>query len=127
MASLNKEEFLRACKELYKRGYRRNFKMKDLYDPNTHGHFYWYYKTIEKAPDKYDDLRSINQILFHPWSLYPFRHKIQSDKLFSFEPVIMFSRNSDERIDLTLSYPDRSIEDPLNKNVVAFAILEAKG
>ena len=111
MASLNKEEFLRACKELYKRGYRRNFKMKDLYDPNTHGHFYWYYKTIERVPDKYGDMRSINQILFHPWSFYLFRDKIPNDKLFSFEPVIMFSRNSDERIDLTLSHPARSIEE----------------
>jgi len=111
MASLNKEEFLRACKELYKRGYRRNFKMKDLYEPNYSGLFHWYYKTIERVPDEYGGMKSINQILFHPWSLWEFRDRLHSDKWLSFSPVIMFSRNSDERIDLTLSHPARSIEE----------------
>ena len=27
---MTKKEFLKVCKELYRRGYRRNFKMKDL-------------------------------------------------------------------------------------------------
>ena len=36
---MNKKEFLKVCKELYKRGYRRNFKMKDLYKPNYSGYF----------------------------------------------------------------------------------------
>ena len=111
MAGLTKQEFLKVSKELYKRGYRRNFKMKDLYKPNYSGLFHWYYKTIERVPDKYGDMRSINQILFHPWSLWEFKDQLHSDKWLSFSPVIMFSRNLDERIDLTLSYPARTIEE----------------
>ena len=110
MPGLNKQEFLKICKELYKRGYRRNFKMKDLYDSEG-GTFLWYYKTIERTEDKYGDMRSINKILFRPWSLYQFRGRLNTNKWLSFEPVIMFSRNVDERIDLTLSHPDRSIEE----------------
>lgn len=110
MAGLTKKEFLKVCKELYKRGYRRNFKMKDLYNGES-GTFLWYYKSIDRAEDKYGDSRAINQILFRPWSLYPFRDRLHSDKWLSFEPVISFSREVDERIDLTLQFPDRSIDE----------------
>lgn len=111
MAGLTKQEFLKVCKELYKRGYRRNFKMKDLYRDNYHGNFYWYYKVIDRAEDKYGDSRAINQLLFQPWSLWQFKDRLLTDKWLSFEPVISFSRNVDERIDLTLQFPDRGIDE----------------
>ena len=112
MASLNKKEFLKVCKELYKRGYHRNFKVKDLYKPNYSGLFYYYYKVIDKTYDKNGDRVVLNQLLFRPWSLYEFRDRLSNkDNWLSFEPIIMFGRNSGERLDLTLQFPDRSIDE----------------
>lgn len=109
---MTKKEFLKVSKELYKRGYRRNFKMKDLYKPNYSGLFYWYYKVVDRGEDKYGDSRAITQLLFRPWSLYEFRDRLSdSDNWLSFEPVIMFGRNIDERVDLSLQYPERSIDE----------------
>ena len=108
---MNKKEFLKACKELYKRGYKRNFKMKDLYKPNYSGLFYYYYKVIDREEDKYGDNRAINQLLFRPWSLWEFRDRLNTDNWLSFEPVISFSREVDERIDLTLQFPERNIDE----------------
>ena len=108
---MNKKEFLKTCKELYKRGYRRNFKMKDLYKSDYSGLFYYYYKVIDETRDKYGDRLVLTQLLFRPWSLWEFRDRLKTDKWLSFEPVISFSRNVDERIDLTLQFPDRSIDE----------------
>ena len=111
MAGLTKQEFLKVSKELYKRGYHRNFKMKDLYEPNYSGLFYYYYKVIDKTYDENGDRVVLNQLLFRPWSLWEFRDRLNTDKWLSFEPVIMFRRNSGERLDLTLQFPDRSIDE----------------
>ena len=111
MAGLTKQEFLKVSKELYKRGYHRNFKMKDLYEPNYSGLFYYYYKVIDKTYDENGDRVVLNQLLFRPWSLWEFRDRLKTDKWLSFEPVIMFGRNSGERLDLTLQFPDRSIKE----------------
>ena len=108
---MNKKEFLKVCKELYKRGYRRNFKMSDLYKPNYSGLFYYYYKVIDREEDKYGDNRAINQLLFRPWSLWEFRDRLHSDNWLSLQPVISFSREVDERIDLELQFPERSIDE----------------
>lgn len=108
---MNKKEFLKVCKELYKRGYRRNFKMKDLYKPNYSGLFYYYYKVIDREEDKYGDSRAINKLLFRPWSLWEFRDRLHSDNWLSLEPIIFFSREVDERIDLHLQFPERSIDE----------------
>lgn len=108
---MTREEFLKVCKELYKRGYRRNFKMKDLYKPNYSGLFYYYRKVIDREEDKYGDSRAINQLLFRPWSLWEFRDRLHSDNWLSFEPIISFSREVDERIDLQLQFPERNIEE----------------
>lgn len=108
---MNKKEFLKACKELYKRGYRRNFKMSDLYKPNYSGLFYYYYKVIDREKDKYGDSRAINQLLFRPWSLWEFRDRLNTDNWLSLEPIVSFSREVDERIDLELQFPERSIDE----------------
>ena len=109
---MTKKEFLNICKELYKRGYRRNFKMKDLYEPNYSGLFNYYYKVIENGYDKYGDRRAINQLFFRPWSLWEFRDKLPDKKEWlSFQPVVMFSRDSNERVDLSLQFPERSIDE----------------
>ena len=44
-----KKEFLKTCKELYKRGYRRNFRMSNLYEPVYSDLFYHYYKVMDEA------------------------------------------------------------------------------
>lgn len=112
MPSLTKKEFLKVCKELYRRGYRRNFKMKDLYKNNYNGLFYYYYKVIDRQPDKYGESRAINQLLFRPWSLWQYRYSLSDeDRFLSFEPIVMFGRNTDERIDLSITYPERSIDE----------------
>lgn len=111
MPSLTKKEFLKFCKELYKKDYKRNFKMSDLYKPNFSGLFYYYYKVIDETRDIYGDRLVITQLLFRPWSLWEFRDRLNNDKWLSFEPVIMFGRSSDERIDLSLSHPERSIDE----------------
>lgn len=109
---MTKKEFLKVCKELYKRGYRRNFKMKDLYEPNYTGLFNYYYKVIEEDYDKYGDSRAINQLFFRPWSLWEFRDRIpHKNDWLSFQPVVMFSRDSNERVDLSLQFPERSIDE----------------
>lgn len=109
---MDKKEFLKTCKELYKRGYRRNFKMRDLYNSDHTGLFYHYYKVMDRQKDKYGNSRAINQILFRPWSLWEFRDRLpNSDNWISFEPVILFSREVEERIDLHLQFPERSIDE----------------
>jgi len=109
---MNKKEFLKTCKELYKKGYRRNFKMKDLYKPGYSGLFYYYYKVIDETRDKYGDRLVLTQLLFRPWSLWEFRDRLPDrDNYLSFEPVIMFGRSSNERMDLSLQFPERSIDE----------------
>ena len=109
---MTKKEFLKVSKELYKRGYRRNFKMSDLYKPNYSGLFYYYYKVIDKTYDENGDRVVLNQLFFRPWSLYQFRDQLPNkDNWLSFEPVVMFGRNSDERIDLNLQFPERNIDE----------------
>lgn len=109
---MTKKEFLKVSKELYKRGYHRNFKMKDLYKPNYSGLFHYYYKVIDETYDENGDRVVLNQLFFRPWSLYEFRDQLpDKDNWLSFEPVVMFGRSSDERIDLSLQFPERSIEE----------------
>ena len=109
---MDKKEFFKTCKELYKRGYRRNFKMRDLYRSDHTGLFYHYYKVIDRQNDKYGNSRAINQILFRPWSFWEFRDRLpNSDNWISFEPVILFSREVDETIELRLQFPERSIDE----------------
>jgi hypothetical protein len=85
--------------------------MKDLYKPNYSGLFYYYYKVMDREEDKYGDNRAINQLLFRPWSLWEFRDRLNSDNWLSLEPIVSFSREVDERIDLELQFPERSIDE----------------
>lgn len=109
---MDEKEFLKVSKELYKMGYRRNFKMKDLYKSDYSGLFYYYYKVIDETRDKYGDRLVLTQLLFRPWSLWEFRDRLpDSDSYLSFEPIIMFGRSSNERMDLSLQFPERSIDE----------------
>lgn len=104
---MTKEEFLKRCKELESKGYKKNFKDGEKINSNgTH----YYYKAIEYADDGYDGTRAINQLLFKIYNLEDYYDRVPPESMYAFEPVIMFSRTTDERIDLTLSYPKFPVE-----------------
>lgn len=112
---MNKEELLKAFDKLEKSGYRKNFRMEELdkiLAKEPLGLPKYFYKVIERRyNERWDENRAINQLLFKIYSLEYYKDRITGDSLYSLEPVIMYSRNVNERIDLTLSYPDRSIEE----------------
>ena len=105
---MTKEQFDKACQELRERGYRRNFGNDEF--PKGNGWNY-YYKVIERRDDGCGELRAINQLLFKIWHFEEFRDRVPDEGMYALEPVVMFSRNTGERIDLTLSHPKFSIDE----------------
>lgn len=105
---MTREEYNEMCLELIKRGYKRNFG--ELEKPRDDGMNY-YYKVIERRKNEYGEERAINQLFFKIWSLEKYRDRVPYNSLYSLEPVIMFSRSIDERIDLTLCHPRFSIDE----------------
>ena len=76
------------------------------YDEGGH----YLYKVIEYSDDKYGDTRAINQLILKVWNLEKYADRVPEESLYSIEPVIMFSRDTDERIDLHFHYPKHTIE-----------------
>ena len=110
---MTREELMTALAELKSRGYKRNFKDEELpriLAESKHSSHY-YYKVIERRKDKWGDSRAINQLFFKIWSLEAYRDRLNTDSLYSLEPVVCVSRNIDERVDLSLSFPDRDIDE----------------
>ena len=105
---MTREEYNEMCLELIKRGYKRNFG--ELEKPAEDGKNY-YYKVIERREDEDGDSRAVNQLFFYIWHLEKYRDITPLNSLYSLEPIIMISRNVDERIDLHLSYPEFSIDE----------------
>lgn len=68
----------------------------------------YYYKVIEYRDDGDGDSRADCQLLFY---LYETEDNRRGDVYHSIEPVVMVSRNIEERLDLTISHPKRSIEE----------------
>lgn len=101
---MTRTEFIDKCKELELKGYKKNFRFDEKINSNgTH----YLYKVIEYADDKYGDKRAINQLIIKIWNLEDYADRVPETSLYSFEPVIMFSRDTDERIDLHLSLDDK--------------------
>ena len=101
---MKRTEFIDKCKELELKGYKKNFKFNEKINSNgTH----YLYKVIEYADDKYGDNRAINQLIIKIWNFEDYADRVAETSLYSFEPVIMFSRDTDERIDLHLSLDDK--------------------
>lgn len=104
---MTKEQFIEKCKGLELKGYIKTFK----YDGPIKGDGIDYlYKVIEYAEDKYGDMRAINQLLLKVWHFEAFADRVPAESMYSIEPVVMFSRNSDERVDLHIHFPEHSIE-----------------
>lgn len=105
---MTKQEFFDKCKELELMGYKKNFKYDEpINDNGTH----YLYKVIEYANDKYGDNRAYNQLILKVWNLEKYADRVPVQSLYSISPVIMISRDTDERIDLHLSYPKRDIKE----------------
>ena len=68
----------------------------------------YYYKAIEYRDDGEGDSRAVCQLVFN---LYETEDNRNGNVYHSIEPVVMVSRNIEERLDLTISHPKRSIED----------------
>ena len=68
----------------------------------------YYYKTTEYRDDGEGDSRAVCQLLFY---LFETKDNRNGNAYYSIEPVVMVSRNIEERLDLTISHPKRSIED----------------
>ena len=104
---MTKQEFFDKCKELELKGYKKNFKYDEpINDNGTH----YLYKVIEYADDKYGDTRAINQLILKVWNLEKYADRVPEESMYSIEPVIMISRDTDERIDLHLDHPKHSVE-----------------
>ncbi|MGN1172966.1 MAG: hypothetical protein ACI4SO_04185 [Muribaculaceae bacterium] len=96
---MTKKQYDKFIKDLEKRGYIfREYGM--FHDaPN-------YCRAIELRADNDGKVRAVCQLLFN---LYDFSGIVEQED-YSYEPVIIVSRNTDERIDLTLSHPKLSID-----------------
>lgn len=104
---MTKQEFIRRCHELEDRGYHKNFKYDEKINNNgTH----YLYKVIKYEDDEYGERRAVNQLLLYIWNFEDYAHSVPENSWYSFEPVVTFSRFTDERIDLHIHFPEHDIE-----------------
>ena len=68
----------------------------------------YYRKAIEYREDGDGNRRAVCQLVFN---LYETEDNRFGKTYYSIEPVVMVSRNIEERLDLTISHPKRSIEE----------------
>lgn len=87
---MTRKEYHKYIQELKERGYGFIDNIDKKY----------YYKVLEYRNDKN---RAVYQLLFYLYEI--------KDKYYSVEPVVIVSRNTDERLDLIISHPQRSIEE----------------
>lgn len=105
---MNKNEFLKELKKLEDRGYIKTFDISKA--PVRSDGSDYLYKVIEYEKDKYGDLRAINQLIIKVYNFEEYKDRIPGDSYYSFEPIVCFSRDTDERIDLHIHFPKHSIE-----------------
>ena len=68
----------------------------------------YYYKAIEYRDDGEGDSRAVCQLLFY---LHELKDNRRGNAYYSIEPVVMVSRNIEERLDFIIFHPKRSIEE----------------
>ena len=110
---MTKEELLKAIDELTSHGYIKNFsddeldsKLMETYS----GHSTYMYKVITRRDCEYGASRADNVLQYRIWSFEPYKDRVPPKSLYSLEPVVMISRNIDERIDLHIEdYNKRTI------------------
>lgn len=112
---MTKEELLKVIDELTSRGYIKNFsddeldsKLMETYS----GHSTYMYKVITRRDCEYGASRADNVLQYRIWSFEPYKDRVPPKSLYSLEPVVMISRNIDERIDLHIEdYYKRTIDE----------------
>lgn len=97
---MTKQEYNDYIEALKGRGYK--------FVGSCYGNRSYYYKVIEYRKDEDGDSRAVCQLLFY---LYETEDNRSGEVYHSIEPVVMVSRNIEERLDLTISHPKRSIEE----------------
>lgn len=68
----------------------------------------YYCKAIEYRDDEDGDSRAVCQLVFN---IYEMEDNRFGKTYYSIEPVVMVSRNIEERLDFIISHPKRSIEE----------------
>ena len=96
---MTKQEYNEYIEVLKRRGYKFGGSRYD--NP-------YYYKVIEYRKDEDGDSRAVCQLVFN---LYETEDNRFGKTYYSIEPVIMVSRNIEERLDFNVCHPKRSIED----------------
>lgn len=96
---MTKEEYENYIQALKGRGYK--------FCGSWYGNPY-YYKVIEYREDEDGDSRAVCQLVFN---LYETEDNRFGKTYYSIEPVVMVSRNIEERLDFIISHPKRSIEE----------------
>lgn len=112
---MTKEELLKVIDELASHGYIKNFSDEELDSKlmETYSGFTTYmYKVITRRDCEYGASRADNVLQYRIWSFEPYKDRVPSKSLYSLEPVVMISRNIDERIDLHIEdYNKRTIDE----------------
>ena len=68
----------------------------------------YYSKVIEYRDNEDGDSTVVCQLVFN---IYSREYKCSGDVYYSIVPVVVVSRNAEERLDFTISHPNRSIKD----------------
>ena len=97
---MTKQEYENYIEALKGRGYE--------FVCNDNNYKIYCYKVIKYRKDKDDDSRAVCQLVFN---LYETEDNRFGKTYYSIEPVVMVSRNIEERLDFIISHPKRSIDE----------------
>lgn len=97
---MTKEEYKNYIEALNGRGYK--------FVGNRYYYKYYCYKAIEYRDDEDGNSRAVCQLLFY---LFEQEDNRSGYVEYAIKPAVIVSRNTDERLDLTISQPKRSIKD----------------
>ena len=97
---MTKEEYKNYIEALKGRGYE--------FVGNRYYYKYYCHKAIEYRKNEDGDNRAVCQLVFN---LYETEDNRFGKTYYSIEPVVMVSRNIEERLDFIISNPKRSIEE----------------
>ena len=97
---MTKQEYNDYIEALKARGYK--------FVGNRYYYKYYCHKAIEYRDDGEGDSRAVCQLVFN---LYETEDNRFGKTYYSIEPVVMVSRNIEERLDFNVCHPKRSIEE----------------
>ena len=97
---MTKQEYNDYIEALKEHGYK--------FVANSNNYKIYCYKVIEYRKNEDGDSRAVCQLVFN---IYSREYKCSGDVYYSIVPVVVVSRNTEERLDFTISHPNRSIKD----------------